>query len=369
MLFSEAVEAPIPVTSHHGNYAVIVKCGLISQPDAYKPYVHGKQVIIVTHQSLEAPYLKTLTNTLKTAAARTIETIYIPEGDEHKTLSACEQIWQTAIQLQYRRDCIFVALGGGMIGDLTGFAASCYLRGVDCLQIPTTLLAQVDSSVGGKTGVNHALGKNLIGSFFSPKAVMIDPEVLNSLPQREFNAGLAEIVKYGISLDAEFFEWLEQEGPYLRGNSKKCIQAIYHSCKLKADVVKQDEFESHHRMLLNFGHTLGHAIETAMEYQGILHGEAVAIGMVFATFMSCESNLVAYNVLSRLIDLLKSIGLPTNFPHQIAVDTVLDKIQQDKKFKQKMQWVLLKAPGQAFVSNQISHEQLRDNLYHWAQEK
>lgn len=366
MFIQDDVRQPIPVLSRQGNYSIIVQENLLAQAQFFEPYIAGRAVIVVTHEAIKAHYYPTLLQTLKQANASSVDCLLIPAGDEHKVMASAEKIWQQALTLKMRRDAVFVALGGGMIGDLTGFAASCYLRGIQFIQVPTTLLAQVDAAIGGKTAVNHSMGKNLIGHFYAPAAVLIDPNVLTTLPTREFNAGMAEVIKYAFALDEAFFIWLESAVTQLRTRPEDCIRAIYHSCKIKADIVSQDEFESQNRMLLNFGHTLGHAIESAMNYQGLLHGEAVAIGMVFATYLSCQHNLAAYNVLGRLINILHSIGLPTKFPSQLSVSLVLEKLQQDKKFKQAMQWVLIRAPGDAFISDQVTIEQLEKVLIAWS---
>jgi 3-dehydroquinate synthase len=366
MTFNTGPQNQIKVQSHHGNYLVTI------HPEAYgdalfpSALVQHKQVLVVTHDELVQPYYAQLEQTLMNANVKTLHLITVPTGDANKTMKQAQRIWQCAMEYQLHRDAVFVALGGGMVGDLTGFSASCYLRGVACIQCPTTLLAQVDAAVGGKTAVNHPMGKNLIGTFHSPAAVLINPNTLDTLSDREFQSGLAEVIKYGLALDLEFFNWLELHASALRNDKEKCMQAIYHCCRLKAEIVSQDEFESNKRMLLNFGHTLGHAIEGVMQYQNILHGEAVAIGMVFATYLSCELNLLTYNVLRSLISILESIGLPICLPKQVSVDKLLDKMQQDKKFIQKMNWILLRSPGEGFVSDQMTLKQVKKYLEVWS---
>tara|TARA_R110002110_G_scaffold271566_3_gene487036 strand:- start:59561 stop:60667 length:1107 start_codon:yes stop_codon:yes gene_type:complete len=366
MTFKATSNNPIKVQSCHGDYLVTVHPDVFSRPFFPRALVKNKQVLVVTHNELVQPYYTQLEKTLVGANVKAVHLIVVPSGDANKTIEQAQKIWQFAMEHQLHRDAVFIALGGGMVGDLTGFSASCYLRGVSCIQCPTTLLAQVDAAVGGKTGVNHSMGKNLIGTFHSPAAVLINPNTLDTLSDREFRSGLAEVIKYGLALDAEFFSWLESHASVLQKDKEKCIQAIYRCCHLKAEIVSQDEFESNQRMLLNFGHTLGHAIESVMQYQDILHGEAVAIGMVFATYLSCELNLLTYNVLSRLILMLESTGLPTSLPRQVSIDKLLDKMQQDKKFTQKMKWVLLRSPGKAFVSDQMALEQVKNYLEVWS---
>jgi len=366
MTFDVDSEAPIKVSSRYGKYFVSIRQNIFSNPDDFELFVKNKQVLVVTHDDLVQPYYNQLESALQRAGTRALYLLTVPVGDSHKTLEQAQRIWQSAMEHQLRRDAVMIALGGGMVGDLTGFAASCYLRGVSCIQCPTTLLAQVDAAIGGKTAVNHVMGKNLIGTFHSPAAVFINPDTLDSLPNREFQSGLAEVIKYGVALDFEFFEWLESHVSDFTTNKEKCMQAIHHCCALKSEIVSQDEFESDQRMLLNFGHTLGHAIESVMQYENILHGEAVAIGMVFATYLSCELNLLTYNILNRLINILKLVGLPVCLPAQLSIDELLDKMQQDKKFGDKMNWVLLRAPGKAFVSDKMALENIKQHLEVWS---
>lgn len=366
MTFTVDPKTPIKISSRYGEYSVTIHQGSFSDSATFQLFVKNKQVLVVTHDDLVKPYYAQLEQVLISAGVRELHLITVPVGDAHKQLEQAQRIWQCAIEHRLRRDAVLIALGGGMVGDLTGFAASCYLRGVSCIQCPTTLLAQVDAAIGGKTAINHAMGKNLIGTFHSPVAVFINPDTLDTLPDREFQSGLAEVIKYGMTLDFEFFEWLESNAGHLRNNKEKCMQAIHRCCTLKSEIVSQDEFDSERRMLLNFGHTLGHAIESVMQYENILHGEAVAIGMVFATYLSCELNLLTYNILSRLVTILKSTGLPTCLPAQISMNELLDKMQQDKKFGQKMNWVLLRSPGKAFVSGKMTLDNIRQHLEVWS---
>jgi 3-dehydroquinate synthase len=257
-----------------------------------------------------------------------------------------------------------VALGGGVVGDMAGFAAACYQRGVPFIQIPTTLLAQVDSSVGGKTGVNHSLGKNMIGAFHQPQAVVIDTNTLNTLDDRQLSAGLAEVVKYGLIRDAAFFAWLERMYPALLQRDPKALAyAIERSCQCKADIVSQDEWEGGVRALLNLGHTFGHAIETGMGYGRVLHGEAIAIGMCLAAQMSVGLGWVGAEDLSRIENLLKALRLPTQMPAELNSPRVLNLMKVDKKVRQgRIYLVLLKAIGDGIITDDYEITQLKQVL-------
>lgn len=353
------------VNTDSARYPIFCRSGILNSDLAFQRYVEDRPVLIVSHANVADLYGATIEQCLRRANARTVEQWLVPEGDAHKNLAQADKLWTRCLMQSYQRNLLMIALGGGMVGDLTGFCASTYLRGVDFIQCPTTLLAQIDASIGGKTAINHSLGKNLIGTFYQPLAVMVDPNVLHSLPAREFNAGLAELIKYGLILDADFFSWLELNCVDLRHDSQKCQQAILQACKLKAYVVSTDERESNQRMILNFGHTVGHAIENLMHYQGILHGEAVAIGMVVATHLACEVNMLSYTVLERLVTLLRSIGLPVNIPPSIQVDAILEKIKLDKKNINRLQWVLLRELGSASINADVSARTVKHILQQW----
>jgi 3-dehydroquinate synthase len=264
---------------------------------------------------------------------RQVTVVRIPDGEEYKTLATLEQIYDLLIDWGFDRYCGLLALGGGVIGDLTGFAAATYLRGIPFVQVPTTLLAQVDSSVGGKTGVNHPQGKNLIGAFYQPRHVHIDVGVLATLPDREYAAGLAEIVKYGVIRDAAFFAWLENERAALLARSPQALeQAVMISCQIKADVVESDENEQGLRAILNYGHTFGHAVETLAGYGVIRHGEAVAIGMVMAARTSVRLGFGSDGDVARIAGLLRSFGLPVE-PPAFSSDDYLAVMRHDKKVR------------------------------------
>jgi 3-dehydroquinate synthase len=296
------------------SYQIEVGCGVLAQSEAYASVVTGATVVIVTNALVAGYYLAPLQQALE-GAGKKVALILLPDGEQYKTLESLNQIFTELLTRQAGRDVTLVALGGGVIGDITGFAAATYMRGVPFIQLPTTLLAQVDSSVGGKTAVNHALGKNMIGAFYQPKAVLADLDVLDTLSDREFSAGLAEVIKYGAVLDADFFAWCEQHMSALVGRDKDALQyAVTRSCEIKAQVVVQDERESGLRALLNFGHTFGHAIETGMGYGQWLHGEAVAAGMVLAAELSAYLGMLDAVSVARLRALTECARLPVQAP-------------------------------------------------------
>jgi len=289
-----------------------------------------RRVGVVTNPTVGALYGEQLVAVLR-AGQREANVIQVPDGEQYKTLATVEEIYDTLIDWRFDRYCGLLALGGGVIGDLTGFAAATYLRGIPFVQVPTTLLAQVDSSVGGKTGVNHPQGKNLIGAFYQPRHVQIDVDVLQSLPEREYAAGLAEVVKYGVIRDGEFFAWLEAERDALAARSPAAlVQAVTVSCQIKADVVESDENEQGLRAILNYGHTFGHAVETLAGYGVIRHGEAVAIGMVMAARSAARLGLGTDADVSRLTSLLQAFALPVE-PLSFTAEEYLAIMRHDKK--------------------------------------
>lgn len=291
-----------------------------------------KKVAVVTNPTVGDLYCEQIVNQL-VRSGRHVDVIRIPDGEEYKTIATLEEIFDVLIDRHFDRYSGLLALGGGVIGDITGFAAAAYLRGIPFVQVPTTLLAQVDSSVGGKTGVNHPRGKNLIGAFYQPQHVHIDVKVLHSLPQREYVSGLAEVVKYGIIRDLEFFEWLEAHRQQLAERSPEAlIHAVMMSCQIKANVVENDEKEQGLRALLNLGHTFGHAVETLAGYGVIKHGEAVSIGMVMAARISHRLDLCSIDQVNRIIGLLTHFDLPV-IPPDFTVADYLAVMQRDKKVK------------------------------------
>ena len=291
-----------------------------------------KKVAVVTNPTVGDLYCNQVVDGL-VQSGRQVDVIRLPDGEEYKTIATLEEIFDVLIDRHFDRYCGLLALGGGVIGDITGFAAAAYLRGIPFVQVPTTLLSQVDSSVGGKTGVNHPRGKNLIGAFYQPRHVHIDVTVLRTLTQREYASGLAEVVKYGIIQDQGFFEWLEKHRQQLTERSADAlIHAVMMSCQIKANVVENDEKEQGLRALLNLGHTFGHAVETLAGYGVVKHGEAVAIGMVMAARISHRLDLCSIEQLDRIIDLLTYFELPVT-PPDFSVADYLAVMQRDKKVK------------------------------------
>ena len=308
-------------------------------------HVAGPDCLIVSNETVAPLYLDTLSACL---GGRKLASIALPDGEQHKTVATVELVLDKLVESRANRDTTLIALGGGVVGDITGFAAACYMRGVRFIQVPTTLLAQVDSSVGGKTGVNHPKGKNLIGAFHQPSVVMIDTGTLSTLPEREFRAGLAEVIKYGAIVDAEFFAWLEANMDALLAMDAAALShAIQRSCELKAEVVAEDEREAGRRAILNFGHTFGHAIEHCQGYGEWLHGEAVAAGMIMAATLSNIDD----SEVSRLTELLHRAGLPVE-PPPISRNAMLDAMGMDKKVAgNRLRFVLLERLGDAIVTS------------------
>ena len=338
------------------SYPIVIGSGLLGGGFDLAAYVAGPDCLVVTNETVEPLYLDALLADLPGKQPRAIS---LPDGEAYKTLETVEDILDTLVEGGANRDTTLVALGGGVVGDISGFAAACYMRGVDFIQVPTTLLAQVDSSVGGKTGVNHASGKNLIGAFHQPRAVLIDTDTLTTLPDRELKAGIAEVIKYGAIVDAGFFAWLEDNVEALIARDANALAvAIQRSCELKAAVVAEDERESGRRAILNFGHTFGHAIERCQGYGQWLHGEAVAAGMVMAAQLSGGDRVGA----GRIAELLERVGLPTR-PPAIAASEFLAAMGMDKKVQQKqLRFVLLRALGDAVVTSDYDAERLHELL-------
>jgi 3-dehydroquinate synthase len=315
------------------SYSILLGAGTLPDLSAELDKIgFAQKIAIVTNDDLHDLYGRQLQNELR-AAGREVALITIPEGEEHKTLRTLEGIYDELIQKGFDRSCGLLALGGGVIGDTAGFAAATFLRGIDFVQVPTTLLAQVDSSVGGKTAVNHPLGKNLIGAFYQPKLVLIDIDTLDSLDQRELSAGLAEVVKYGVIADAAFFSWLEVHADQLLGRDKaSLIYAIRRSCQIKADIVAADEREGSVRAKLNYGHTFGHAIESLSGYGQWRHGEAVAAGMVMAANLSRARGLCRQADVDRIRALLTRMNLPT-VPPRFSLSEYVEAMRRDKKVR------------------------------------
>ena len=314
------------------SYPIYLGEGLLSRTgELLKKAGSGKKVGIVSNQTVADLYLDPVQESLTRSGFRVIP-IFVPEGEEHKNLKSLSDIFDRLIGERFDRSSSLIALGGGVIGDLAGFAAATFLRGIPYIQIPTTLLAQVDASVGGKTGVNHQEGKNLIGAFYQPRLVLIDLEVLRTLPRTEFVAGLAEVIKYGIIEDPQLFALLEANLEDLLSLNRGLLEkAVAASCTIKARVVEKDEHEEDYRSVLNFGHTIGHALESLTGYDQFLHGEAVAIGMAQAATISRREGLCDDKSLERILHLIKGAGLPTDLPSGIRLEELANKMEVDKK--------------------------------------
>ena len=344
------------------SYPIHIGAGLLTNTDCY-PLQSGNKVMIVTNPTVAQHYLSTVTDTLEKIGCL-VEHVLLPDGEQYKTLDSLNLIFTALLKANHGRDTTIVALGGGVIGDVAGYAAASYQRGIRFIQIPTTLLAQVDSSVGGKTAVNHELGKNMIGAFYQPTAVIVDTLTLNTLPKREVNAGLAEIIKYGAILDFPFFQWLEQHIDDLVALDQNALQqCIARCCQLKADIVSRDETEKGDRALLNLGHTFGHAIETYLGYGNWLHGEAVSAGCMMAAALSEKLGDLTPHDVARLEKLLARANLPTGSPDGMTAQDYLPLMMRDKKvLNGKLRLVLLKALGQAYVATDVSQEQVIDAI-------
>ncbi len=348
------------------SYPIHIGSGLLQQPALLTSYVRGKQVLVVSNETVAPLYLRNVTAGL---GDYQVETLVLPDGESYKTLQTFETIASTLLEKRFSRNCTLIALGGGVIGDMAGFAAACYQRGVAYIQIPTTLLAQVDSSVGGKTAVNHPLGKNMIGAFHQPQVVLADTDVLQTLPDRELAAGLAEVIKYGLIRDAGFFAWLEQNMPALLAHDTQALTyAIEQSCRHKAEVVAADERESGQRALLNLGHTFGHAIETALDYKDWLHGEAVATGMLMAADLSQRLGWIDVAVVERVSRLLKAAGLPVQPPAGLTPEIFQRHMAVDKKARDGTVFlILLRQLGEAVVTKDYAPVALSATLAHFCQ--
>ena len=337
------------------SYPIHIGSGLLGQIDLLAPHIAGRQVCVVTDDTVAPLYLEQLCRTL---ADYSVLPVVLPTGEAFKNWSTLQQIFDALLKARHDRRTTLIALGGGVVGDMTGFAAACYQRGVDFIQIPTTLLSQVDSSVGGKTGINHPAGKNMIGAFYQPKAVLIDTDSLATLPEREISAGLAEIIKYGLIRDRNFHDWLELNMPALRALDAALItEAIARSCAIKAEVVAADEREGGVRAILNFGHTFGHAIEAHQGYGNWLHGEAVGAGMVMALDLSAALGWLSSADRQRGLALIAAAGLPVVPPSGMSADDFRRLMAVDKKVLDgQLRLVLLHQLGQAVVTADFDHQ-------------
>ncbi|HEY3809364.1 MAG TPA: 3-dehydroquinate synthase [Steroidobacteraceae bacterium] len=342
------------------SYPILIGAGLLSSPTLLAGNVPDGDVLLVSNTVVAPLYAERVKRGL---AGRRIIEVILPDGEAHKTLASANRVFDVLIANRFGRDAVVVALGGGVIGDLAGFAAACYQRGIDFVQLPTTLLADVDSSVGGKTAVNHPGGKNMIGAFHQPRAVLIDTDLLGSLPPRELRAGLAEAIKYGLIWDRDFFDWIEASiDAVLARDAAALTQLIFRSCQIKAEIVSRDEREQGERALLNFGHTFGHAIEVATGYTAWLHGEAVGMGMVLAADLSQRTGALAASDAKRLSALLVRAGLPVQAP-RIGADRAFDYMRIDKKVKSgRVRLILLRGIGSAHVTGEYPDVALQATL-------
>jgi 3-dehydroquinate synthase len=347
------------------SYPITIGSGLLSNRQLLDEQIPGRDLLIVTDATVAKLYLAKLTGSF---GQRRIAECILPDGEQHKTLQTAGWVFDALIANKMNRDATVLALGGGVVGDIAGFAAACYQRGIGYVQIPTTLLAQVDSSVGGKTGVNHPGGKNLIGAFYQPRAVIADTDVLASLPDRELKSGLAEVIKYGCVWDPLLFEWLDRNMAKLLSRDAEALQyAIGRSCEIKATVVARDEREHDLRAILNFGHTFGHAIEAATAYETYLHGEAVGLGMLIAADLSHRLGMIDAAMLARLRDILARTGLPTQTP-RVGAAKAFELMQMDKKVVAgTVRLVLLEKLGRAIVTSQYPAEALAATLAEYFQ--
>ncbi|MGB6488111.1 MAG: 3-dehydroquinate synthase [Steroidobacteraceae bacterium] len=342
------------------SYPILIGQGLLGERPVFEQHIQARDLLVVSNTVVAPLYLDSLETSLR--PRRVVATI-VPDGESHKTLANVARILDVLVANRFGRDCAVIALGGGVVGDMAGFAAATYQRGVAFVQVPTTLLAQVDSSVGGKTGVNHPGGKNLIGAFHQPVAVLADTGTLATLPPRELRAGLAEVIKYGLISDPGFFAWLEAHiDALLAGDPAALAHVVHRSCEIKAEIVGRDEREQGDRALLNLGHTFGHAVESATGYKEWLHGEAIGAGLVMAACISRESGYLTSDELDRVTRLVARTGLPTHVSN-VKPDAALELMRIDKKVKAgRIRLVLLRGIGTAFVTADYGEPALRHTL-------
>ncbi|MEP1448186.1 MAG: 3-dehydroquinate synthase [Paraglaciecola sp.] len=350
--------ATLTVELGERSYPILIQANLLDDPQVLTSHLLTKKVVVVTNDLVEPLYFPIVSRAL---AGYEVSKIVIPDGEQHKNLESFEMVISKLLEMSAGRDTTLIALGGGVIGDLTGFVAASFQRGMPFIQVPTTLLSQVDSSVGGKTAVNHPLGKNMIGAFYQPKAVLIDTNSLSTLPKREFAAGMAEVIKYGVIYDPEFFVWLEDNQQAIKQQQLAALQyMIARCCEIKAEIVAIDERESGLRAILNLGHTFGHAIEAEKGYGNWLHGEAVAAGIVLASAVATKMNWLEASEFSRIESLLQAFDLPTVAPSDMTYDDFVRHMRHDKKVQAgQLFFVIPKEIGKAVVTNEISDEVLR----------
>ncbi len=348
------------------SYPIYIGQDLLSKGELLTKHISGKQVMIVTNTTVAPLYLEKVKNLLSSFE---LAQVILPDGEKYKTLDTLNYIFSALLENKFDRSCTLIALGGGVVGDMTGFAAASYQRGVNFIQIPTTLLSQVDSSVGGKTGVNHALGKNMIGAFYQPKCVLIDIDTLDTLDNQQYSAGMAEVIKYGLLGDLNFFNFLQENIKDLMNRDKSLIaEIIYQSCQHKANIVAQDELEVGKRALLNFGHTFGHAIENTLGYGTFLHGEAISVGMLMAVKLSQFEGYLSSSQVAQVQDLLEKANLPIAIIGKISSIDFVKAMSVDKKvINGNIRLVLLKELGRAFVCDHYKNQLLNQIINEFCQ--
>ncbi|MEJ6950071.1 3-dehydroquinate synthase [Natronospora cellulosivora (SeqCode)] len=352
------------IKSEEKKYNIYIANNIINNIAEYiKEYTSSKKIFFITDRNVMNLYGDKV-STLLIQAGYQLTTYIVPAGEESKSYKYLQDGHDLLIENEFRRDNLVLALGGGVVGDLAGFIAATYMRGIPFVQVPTTLLAQVDSSVGGKTAINHDAGKNLIGAFYQPKFVLIDPNFLKTLDLRELKTGLAEVVKHAFIADMELLEFLEEhEEDIYNYDIDSLIYIIYKSCLIKSNIVNEDEKEQGKRALLNFGHTVAHALEAVTEYKKYNHGEAVAVGMAAAADLSYKSNKITEKEYQRIINLLKKYKLPIKFQYQENKEIVFEKLFYDKKVKKnKLRWILLNGLAKAYIDENLSHELVKEVL-------
>ncbi|MGP0129605.1 MAG: 3-dehydroquinate synthase [cyanobacterium endosymbiont of Rhopalodia musculus] len=357
------VEVKLP----HASYQVVIASNILSQLGSYLELLNlGQKILLISNPEIFNHYGEIVVDSLTKSGFKVFNHL-IPSGELYKTLNLIAQVYDIALKNHLERSSTMIALGGGVIGDMTGFAAATWLRGINFVQVPTSFLGMVDASIGGKTGVNHPQGKNLIGAFYQPRLVFIDPFVLKTLPVREFRAGMAEVIKYGIIWDRDLFSKLEQATilDNLDSLSQELLQTIItRSCQAKVDVVVQDEKEAELRAILNYGHTIGHAIESLTGYGIINHGEAVGMGMIAAGKIAVKLRLWTEEEAGRQDNLIAKVGLPTAFPKMLKIDEVINVLQTDKKVKaSKVRFILPTEIGKVIISDKVSSKVIRDCLF------
>lgn len=356
---------PLIVNLGDRSYPIHIGTHLLKQADVIARHIPGNRAVIVTNETVGPLYADALVAGLQ--QYKQVEVLTLPDGEQYKNLQTLERIFDHLVDAHCDRQTTLIALGGGVIGDITGFAAASYQRGVPFIQVPTTLLSQVDSSVGGKTGVNHPRAKNMIGAFYQPRCVIADTATLNTLPDRELSAGLAEVIKYGLLWDSDFLEWIETNMVRLRQRDEDALRyAIHRSCAIKAEIVGQDERESGLRALLNLGHTFGHAIEAGMGYGNWLHGEAVGAGMCMAADLSHRMEWIDTHEVDRVLRIVAAAGLPIRGPESLDADTIRSLMSSDKKVQDgQLRLVLLRDLGTAVITDQAPEKLIAETLHQY----